>query len=280
MDLKKLELVQKRPPLYEMGDSIMWTDEYISKQLLEIHLNPEIDLASRTENSIEKTIEFIVSLGQGSNLSILDLGCGPGLYAERLAEAGHHVTGVDFSETSIAYASNQARTKNLDIDYICKDYLTIDYQAMFDLVLLIYTDFGVLNPDGREMLLHNIHRALKPNGVFIFDVINKKNLDHKFQESKSWTYENSGFWKNSPYLELINGFHYSEEDVFLQQHTIIDQAAKIRTYRFWTHYFDPVDINEVLSKNGFTGIVNIENVLPGSGPWSGENITFYKAKKQ
>ena len=279
MDLNKLEIVIKKPPLYEKGNSIMWTDKYISKQLLEIHLNPEIDLASRTKQSIDNTIEFILKFCNNSKLKILDLGCGPGLYAERLAESGHNVTGVDFSETSIEYASNQAKVKKLNIDYIFNDYLTIDYKDKFDLVLLVYTDFGVLIPSEREKLLANIHKALKSNGIFIFDVINNKNLEHKFQESKTWTFETNGFWKDTPYLELTNGFHYINEKVFLQQHLIIDQTEKIKTYRFWTHYFENNDIIKILTNNGFTNIGSFENILTNTNVWSGDNITFYKTIK-
>lgn len=162
----------------------MWTDEYISKQLLEIHLDPAIDLASRKKQSIDKTIEFISQFCNKPTLRILDLGCGPGLYAERLAELGHKVTGIDFSERSIKYASSQAKSKGLSVDYICMDYLNIEYQDEFDIVLLIYTDFGVLIPTDRKRLLANVHNALKLNGIFIFDVINKINLEQKIQEKK------------------------------------------------------------------------------------------------
>jgi hypothetical protein len=60
MDLRELEIYSKKPPLYEKGNSVMWTDEYISKQLLGIHLNPELDLASRGKHSIDSTVEFIL----------------------------------------------------------------------------------------------------------------------------------------------------------------------------------------------------------------------------
>jgi len=280
MDLKKLEMAAKRPPLYEKGNSIMWTDKHISKQLLEIHLNPEIDLASRTKQSIDNTIEFILKQCNNSKLKILDLGCGPGLYAEKLTEAGHDVTGVDFSETSIEYASNHAKAEKLNIEYICKDYLAIDYRDKFDLVLLIYTDLGVLIPEEREKLLLNIHKALNPNGMFIFDVINCINTEHKFQENKIWTIENNGFWKDKPYLELTSSFHYKNEKVFMQQHIIIDQKEKIKTYRFWTHYFKNVDVIKLLTDSGFTSIVSFENVLPNTNIWNGENITFYKIIKR
>jgi 2-polyprenyl-3-methyl-5-hydroxy-6-metoxy-1,4-benzoquinol methylase len=279
MDLKQLETYSKKPSLYEKGNSVMWTDEYISKQLLGIHLNPELDLASRGQQSIDSTLEFILKLCSRSGLNILDLGCGPGLYAERLAEAGHHVTGVDFSESSIKYASDHARIKNLDIHYVCRDYLTLDYKDKFDVVLLVYTDFGVLIPSERDKLLAIIHKALKSGGLFIFDVINDNNLEQKFSEQKSWDVEPGGFWRDSTYLALINGFHYADEKVFLQQHIIVDQSEQIRTYRFWTHYFERADIFKILGNNGFTNIEGFDNVLPHTDIWNGDNITFYKTEK-
>jgi len=279
MDLKELETYSKKPPLYEKGNSVMWTDEYISKQLLGIHLNPELDLASRGKQSIDRTVEFILKSCRASGLNILDLGCGPGLYAEKLAEAGHHVTGVDFSENSIRYASDHARTKNLDIDYICRDYLTLEYRNKFDVVLLVYTDFGVLIPSERDKLLTIIHNALKSGGRFLFDVINEKNLEQKFREHRTWEVESGGFWRDTPYLALINGFHYADEKVFLQQHIIIDQSEKISTYRFWTHYFERADIFKILGNNGFTNMEGFDDVLPHTDIWNGDNITFYLTEK-
>jgi len=280
MDFKILDQAAGRPPLYEKGDSVMWTNDHISGQILEMHLNPEMDLASRVELSIDRTVEFILLNCNRSKMRILDLGCGPGLYAERLAKAGHHVTGVDFSESSIRYASDQAKKKNLIIDYHCLDYLTLDFKEQFDLVLLIYTDFGVLIPSDRAKLLHNIYKALKPDGRFIFDVINTRNLNQKFQEKRTWTYERGGFWNDQPYLELQEGFKYPDQKVFLHQHIVIDQTASIKTYRFWTHYFDPGDIEEILADTGFNNTECFDEVLPATGIWNGDNITFYRTEKK
>lgn len=280
MNIQKLNLATQRPIVYEKGDSVMWTDLHISKQLLEIHLNSEIDAASRTPKSINNTIDFLFKFCNQPQMKILDLGCGPGIYTEKLAEKGHHLTGVDFSENSISYATNQAQEKNLKINYACQDYLKLDYHNQFDLVILIYTDFGVLLPDERNILLKNIYRALKPNGVFIFDVINDNDIDKKFQELQTWTFENSGFWKNRPYLELVSGFNYPNEKVFLKQHTIIDESEKINIYRFWTHYFNSDVLIEMLSDKDFKNIEHFENVLPATNIWNGDNVTFYKAEKR
>ena len=123
----------------------MWTDEYISKQILDIHLNPEIDLGSRKKSTIQKTANWILdSQIEKSNLKILDLGCGPGLYSEFFATNGHKVTGVDISKNSIDYAQKSAKDKSLDIEYINASYLDHDLgKEKYDLVIIIYTDLGV-----------------------------------------------------------------------------------------------------------------------------------------
>jgi SAM-dependent methyltransferase len=276
MDLKQLEKITQKSELYEPGDAVMWTDEHISKKLLEVHLNPDIDLATRKPQSVENTIEFILRYCDSPGKEILDLGCGPGIYSEKLAIKGHRVTGVDFSGNSIAYARDHAKEKKLEIKYLCQSYLDLNFENCFDLIFIIYTDFGVLIPKDRARLLGNIKRALKPGGIFIFDVINDRNKEKKFQEYKSWKIDNGGFWQDQPYLELSNGIHYPEDKVFLNQHTIIDENDHYKTYRFWTHYFNDNDLIPLLVKEGFENIQSFDNVLPEGGIWNGENVTFYK----
>lgn len=279
MDLKKLTVAAQKPPLYEKGDSVMWTDPHISKQLLEIHLNPELDAASRSPESIEKTIDFVLDFCDKPQMDILDLGCGPGLYCEKLAGHGHNLTGVDFSKNSISYASKEAQEKKLDINYIHQNYLELDFKNQFDIILLIYTDFGVLLPAERAKILKNIFSALKPGGAFVFDVINDRNTAQKFQEQQTWSVEQGGFWKPNLYLELRNSFSYDKEKVFLFQHTVIDELEIMNNYRFWTHYFSPEDVLEILSKSRFINTEYFENILPATNVWNGENVTFYKTVK-
>ena len=115
--------------------------------------------------------------------------------------------------------------------------------------------------------------------TFVFDVLNDRNIEQKFQEQQTWSFENSGFWKPQPYLELTNGFYYSKEKVFHKQHTIIDETEKIMNYRFWIHYFKPNDIVEILSVKKFVNSEHFENILPEIDVWNGENVTFYKTEK-
>lgn len=279
MNFKKLTEISKKPALYEPGDDMMWTDPYVSKQLLKIHLDPELDSATRKPESIRRTLSFIKGYCKNSGMHILDLGCGPGLYTEKLAKDGHHVTGMDISENSIEYARSRARKNNLQIEYICQNYLELDVLNRYDLVIMIFTDFGVLLPGDREALLSKIYNALIPGGIFIFDVLNDKNLDDKFPEEQAWTVKEGGFWRKDKYLELINGFHYPENHVYLMQHSIMDEKDNLIRYRFWTHYFNPVTFVPELSDYGFENIECFENILPLGDTWNGDNVSFYSIKK-
>ncbi|KAA3624003.1 MAG: class I SAM-dependent methyltransferase [Bacteroidetes bacterium] len=280
MKITEIVSLTEKPNLYEKGTSFMWTDPHISKQLLQVHLNPDIDLASRKKSTIEKTAEWILETQQNDEkLSVLDLGCGPGLYTEFFAKKGHKVTGIDISKNSIDYASKSAKDKGLNIDYQHASYLDVDLgQENFDLVVLIYTDLGVLFPTDREKLLANIFKALKKGGVFIFDVLKDIGLKDKLSP-KSWEASKSGFWKETPYLALSESFLYEKEKVILFQHTIIEPNEDIETYRFWTHFFSQKDISAMLKQQNFSNIKFREDILPESGLWDGNNVIFTKCEK-
>ena len=276
--MKSLIKYAVRPELYEKGTAVMWTDPYISKQLLQIHLNPDMDLASRKYSSIQSTAEWVLSKASKKGMNILDLGCGPGLYSEIFAREGHRVTGVDFSKTSIDYAKQESDRKRLNINYLNQNYLELDVPGNhFDLVTLIYTDLGVLVPSERDQLLSNINKALKPGGILIFDVLNDKNLENKVSP-KNWDIAEKGFWREGPCLALSESFFYSEEKVMLSQHLIVEES-KTDVYRFWTHFFSHADLIEILSPHEFTDTRFHEDVLPEGDIWSGENVTFCVCRK-
>lgn len=281
--MKITDLISKseKPAVYEKGTSFMWTDKHISKQLLNIHLNPAIDLGSRKMSTILKTANWILdSQKEKGKLNILDLGCGPGLYTEILAEKGHQVTGVDISKNSIDHARRSAQTKGLDIEYIHASYLDLDLgKNKYDLILLIYTDLGVLIPKEREFLLSKIFQGLKPGGTFIFDVLKNHELEQRITP-KAWEATNSGFWRNSPYLALSESFLYEEQKVILFQHVIIDADENMEIYRFWTHFFNQKDLKQMLERKGFTKIHFRDDILPDGDIWNGDNVIFTLASKK
>ena len=256
----------------------MWKDEYISKQLLQVHLNQHIDLASRKNSTITQTVQWILSKSQTTSqkLNILDLGCGPGLYAEKLAEEGHIVTGLDISKNSIEYATKSADMKGLDITYVNQNYLKLDAESCFDIVMMIFTDFGVLSPDQRSKVLDNIHRSLNPGGILIFDVLND---NYAAPATKSWEIAEQGFWSGQPHLALTESFYYEKESVSLSQHTVVEDGGRTEIYRFWTHVFTDDQLVQIVTEKGFKDIQLHTRIIPDCDLYRSKDVTFCTATK-
>lgn len=281
MKIQDLIQLSQRPAPYEKGSHFMWTDPYIGKFLLETHLNKEVDLASRLESSIERTMEWILSKCGAASMKVLDLGCGPGLYTQRFARLGHRVTGVDLSENSLNHAKKAAEEEGLDINYIHGSYLEQDLgENAYDLIILIYLDFGVLSPEEQAKVLQKVGRALKPTGQFIFDVMNEASFsEHK--ESRELELEpQGGFWSPNPYLSLSNYYIYNDEKAMVSQSIVMEDPDTVRTYRFWTQFFTDKHIEILLKENGLLCQGIDRGVLEESNKWNGSNVSFVTAKSK
>ena len=252
LNLKALAELSQKPELFAPGQVSFWTDPHISKSLLETHLNPEEDLASRRPETIDQSVEWIMAnlnLAPGSHL--LDLGCGPGLYCTRFDEQGLSVTGMDFSQRSINYAQNYAQEHGLNIEYIYQNYLELDFKNRFDAVSLIYCDFCVLSDHDRSTLLTNINRALKYDGYFVFDVVTEKEINAILPENY-WEYSETGFWKSTPHLLLGNTFIYPEDQTRLNQYVVIGEDGTLSVYRNWLRGYTLEQIRLLLKGHGFS----------------------------
>ncbi len=249
-----------KPPLETPGEPF-WDDPHISRQLLRSHLDPTVNLASRKPPIIEATVDWLVEkVGLEPGDSVLDLGCGPGLYCRQFFEKGLRVTGLDLSEVSIEYAREDFReTYGVDpsdgsptVQYIRGNYLDFPLpRKHFDLVVLIFYDFGVLGAEERHVLLDKIYRALKPGGHYAFDVLTEEGRRSNVEsEERTWSLESGGFWSPHTHLVLSEHFEYPEDDTFLDQYLVVDKSG-VKTYRFWPTVFTPQSISALLTSHGF-----------------------------
>jgi SAM-dependent methyltransferase len=251
LDFATLRELQKKPKPYEMGERLFWNDPYISTQMLKAHINPNNDVASRRPETIDRIILWIEKMaGIKPGDSVLDLGCGPGLYTSRLAKRGFKVTGVDFSPNSINYARQYASEQDLQIDYRLQDYLSLDETSKYETALLIYGDFCPLSPSQRKKLLENVHQALKPGGIFILDVT-QLNIAKPDRSRSDWYIDSDGFWRPNTHLVLEHTFSYLEEALYLDQYIVIEENGTTSIYRVWRQDYTPYTITEELKVGGF-----------------------------
>lgn len=267
-----MNIIDSKPLLFQKSDLSIWTDPYIQKQLLNAHLDMSSDAASRNRKSIDRTIDFIDKCISHNN-KILDLGCGPGLYAQLLANKGHTVAGVDFNSESIRYA----RSKGDSIEYIEADYIKHFPEDSYDAIILIYCDMGTHSDNDRDYLLNNCYQALNPGGKMIFDVFNDKVVNDKILDNR-WEFSvDGGFWSGNEYLLLKQTFHYPESHVFADQYNLM-QNGNCKHFIMWERYYSEDEIKVILDEIGFTNVEIYENIISGNN-FTSNNEMFVVATK-
>jgi SAM-dependent methyltransferase len=259
MYTKLLKYLERKPWEYARSTSKFWDDEHISKYMLEAHLNPDLEAASRQHSFINASASWISNQVENpSKCKLLDLGCGPGIYAQAFSALGFCVTGIDFSKRSIDYAMSQAILQNMQINYHYENYLEMQYENEFDLITLIFCDYGVLPPGDRALLLNKIKTALKPNGLFILDGFTEKQYEN-FTESKTVTYEDKGFWSDMPYMCIQNNYRYDESKTYLEQYLIVTED-QLNCYNIWNQAFGATSFVAELKAAGFSEFQFYANV--------------------
>ncbi len=248
-----LETINERPePFQFYTASDLWTDEHTSKQMLSFHLNEAIDVSSRNGEFINRSVEWIAShFHIGTGAKIADFGCGPGLYAARLAKRGGNVTGIDFSGRSVQYAREVAVREGLNINYVNQNYLEFEPEDRFDLVLMIMCDFCALSPEQRSGILRKFNRILNRGGSVLLDVYSLMAFNQKEEAATYQVNQLNGFWSPNKYYGFVNTFKYGREKVILDKYTIVE-ADRIRTVYNWLQYYTPKELEREFETAAFS----------------------------
>ncbi|BFH68392.1 SAM-dependent methyltransferase [Paenibacillus dendritiformis] len=250
--IEKLLGIAKHPEPFEEGTQEIWLDPDRSDLVLKSHFDEDIPGGSRESSFIDETIDFISNLAPVEKYKkVIDLGCGPGLYSQRLAMRGYDVVGVDFNKNSIEYATSEAKEKNLSIDYRNEDITNIELEPDFDLALLIYQIYGVFNPANRKKILSNIHRGLKPGGLVLLDVLSETSYE-KFEPNFMWMLSDEGsLLSDKSHLILYAALKYPNK-VTLARNILVFDDGKLVNYNYWNQNFSIEDLEKEVDEAGFT----------------------------
>ena len=103
--------------------------------------------------------------------AVLDLGCGGGRTTPALSEMAADYTGLDYSLPLI----EGCKTKFQSETFVHGDASAMDMfgDAQFDFVLFSFNGIDCMSQDKRIKTLHEVHRVLKPGGVFAFSSHNR-----------------------------------------------------------------------------------------------------------
>ncbi len=239
--------------------------------MLREHLSQEHNTASRRTELIDASVAWIHTGLLGERPSrILDLGCGPGLYAARLARLGHEVVGVDFSPVSLAHARAVAAEESLTCTYVEGDLREADYGSGFDLAMQIYGEINVFRPQDARMILTKAQAALHPGGTLLLEPQRADAIERHARAGSSWSlYPDGGLFSDDPHLYLESSFWDAPSRVGTRRMDVVDLAmGDVACHALSNQAYPEDGLRELLAVVGFVDVAFAE---PESGLMGGED---------
>ena len=154
-------------------------------------------LSRMKDNAItESELSYLTKiLKKGS--TILDLACGYARLSIPLAEHGYTVYGVDITPVFIEKATQEAKKRNLNVEFKIGDMRNIPYpDALFDYVICMWNAFSELPTEQAQItVINEIYRVLKKTGLAIIEMRNhrssglvEKNFIERFEAMPSFNH--------------------------------------------------------------------------------------------
>jgi SAM-dependent methyltransferase len=274
------DLVQRsRPPIpWAEGDNIPWNEPEFSRRMLKEHLSQAHDAASRRFETIDRHVAWIHNtLFNCQPTTILDLGCGPGLYSERLARLGHTCHGIDYSPASIEYANATARHERLSCTYVCQDIRQAGFPQDVGLVMLIYGEFNVFRPTDAKIILDKAWQALHPGGLLLLEPHPFELIQQLGEKPASWYSSPGGLFSERAHVVLQENFWDAGLKAMTIRYFVIDaQSGQVTQYAQGMQAYQDEEYRSLLSACGFGEI----KFYPGlSGDASQSDLIAITARK-
>jgi SAM-dependent methyltransferase len=191
------------PEPWHDADNIPWNEPGFSRRMLAEHLNPNHDAASRRPDTIDAHVEWIHrEVLREVPSSILDLGCGPGLYTSRLARLGHTCVGIDYSPASIEYAREVASRERLRCEHRCEDIRAADYGAGHGLVMLNSGELNVFRPEEARQIVGKARKSLVEDGALLLETHTEADVRQKGAAGRIWFARESSVFHDEPHVWL------------------------------------------------------------------------------
>lgn len=183
------------------------------------------------------------ALGVEAGASVLDVACGVGRHACELAQRGYEVTGVDLSPTMIQRANAAAHGTPRHPDFVHGDMMALDYDESFDAAYCVGSSFGFFDDQRNADVATRIHRALKDNGTFLLQVINR---DHAIQSQPAMAW----FEGDGCVCMEESSVNYITSRLNVKRTVIFDDGRQ-REIEFSVRLYSLHELGQLLHQSGF-----------------------------
>lgn len=242
-----------------------WAEPWVSSTVLDIHLDPDEEEGSRRPERIAReaaaAVDAFESHGAKPGDLILDLGCGPGLYAAHFLARGFRVEGRDISPAAIRHArrtlggaSARGGRSGPSARFYRRDFTRSRLPPAAG-AAMIYGIFGNLDEDERDRTLAALARALPAGAAFVFDCFTEDYARESIMPRDWYAREGDGFWRGGPHLVCERGTVFEEARTVVNSYHIVDLGfpfrGRIKTCHVRHRWYDRAELETLLARAGF-----------------------------
>jgi SAM-dependent methyltransferase len=200
----------------------------------------------KAKRELRREVDFIAqALDVKPGSLVLDLACGAGGQSVAMAKRNFRVVGVDLSLSMLARAGELAQEAGQKINFIHGDMRDLGFDRTFDGVFCIGTSFGFFDEDTNRKVLESVHKALKPGGAFLLEVVNRDYVIDK-QPNLTW-FEG----KDVVCMEETD-FNFINSRLYVTRQLIIGGGVRQTKHEYSVRLYSLHEIGLILHATGFT----------------------------
>jgi SAM-dependent methyltransferase len=190
-----------------------------------------------------------VSIPKGAK--VLDLACGNGRHSLLIARKGYNVTGIDLSNYLISKAKEKLNGEYSScrnrLSFEIGDMRYIAHKNEFELVVNLFTSFGYFEKHSDNMkVIKSISSALKQNGWFLFDFLNR---DYLLKHLVPFNVKRED--KNIiVQIRNISGGFVEKNIFILKNNAVPGSYPALNSYKEKIRLYSLKDFREMFSANG------------------------------
>ncbi len=232
---------------------IPWDEPEFSRRMLNEHLSQDHDLASRRLGWIDLQVQWIHDqIVHREPSTILDLGCGPGLYSHPLVRLGHRCVGIDFGPASIEYA-REYNPHASRCEFVLGDIRDVAFGGPYDLAMILYGELNVFSPADALVILRKAQASLASRGQLIVEVQAPSAVERMGRSEPSEQDLEAGLFSDLPHRCRTENQWLAEQRVAVQTFSITEaNGGEKRVYRSTTQAWSDDDLVKLLTDAGFS----------------------------
>ncbi|CAM00980.1 methyltransferase family protein [Saccharopolyspora erythraea NRRL 2338] len=210
-----------------------------------------------TSDAAAGLVERLLELRPGER--VLDLACGHGRIANRLAARGLEVSGLDITPVFLDRARQDAHERGVEVDYVRGDMRELPWTGHFDAIVNWFTAFGYFDDAGNRRVLDQARQALRPGGRLLLELNNQAHVLRAFQQA------------------IV---HEADGDLLVDRHRLdpltsrnivertIVRAGRVRRFHYFTRMFAFPELRDWLLAAGFD---EVEGFGEDGGPLTADS---------